>query len=160
MGTQLNQSWPRWVFASVSSHFNQHRQGLPMFIEGQHRNTRNMKDFIELRMDGPQFTEVNRGEWRIYFEVNILIQSTMDNENYHRIHTNVGIVAAAFTDIVMFKYGNQPGDDNSVWECAKILQDVGKRQHIDIFHFGQIDTQTKLVQSTVEGHYEGYAKGV
>ena len=155
----LNQHWPRWVFASISKHFSDNRQGLPLFIEGQQRDTRSLKDFIELRLDGPQFTEISRNYWRIYFEVNILVQSTMDDKNYHRIHQNVGIVAAAFTGIVLYKYGNGSSDDQKAWACANLIQDTAKRQHLDIFHFGQIDKQLQLMQATVEGHYETFVIG-
>jgi len=150
----INQNWPRWVFASISKHFDDNRKGLPLFIEGQHRDTRTLKDFIELRLDGPQFTEVSHKCWRIYFEVNILVQSTMDESNYHRIHQNVGIVAAAFSDIGLLRYGTGPGNDQEIWACARLIQDTRKRQHLDIFHFGQIDKKAPLMQATVEGHYE------
>jgi len=156
----INKNWPRWVFASVSKHFDDRRQGLPLFIEGQHRDTRSLKDFIELRMDGPQFTEINRNYYRLYFEVNILVQSTMDETSYHRIHQNVGIVAAAFSTIGLLAYGNGPDDNHEQWACAQLIQDTRKRQHLDIFHFGQIDKQLKLIQATVEGHYETYLTGV
>jgi hypothetical protein len=152
----INKHWPRWVFASISKHFDDHRQGLPMYIEGQHRDTRSLKDFIELRLDGPQFTEISKGYWRLYFEVNILAQSAMDEHNYHRIYTTVGIVAAAFSGIVMFKYGKGPDDDQKQFACAHLLMDTKKRQHLDIFHFGLIDKQLKLEQATVEGHYETF----
>jgi hypothetical protein len=154
MGTQVNPSWARWCFASVSEHFTKNVQTLPLFIEGQQRDTRGEKDFLELRMDGPQFTELSKGYWRIYGEVNILVSSVMDVTNYHRIHQSVGIVAAAFTDIVIFKYGNYPGDDNTVFGCWKLIQDKAKRQRVDIFHFGRVDVKSQIVQATVEGHYE------
>lgn len=149
----INSNWPRWVFASVSKHF-QVSTGLPVFIEGQHRDTRKEKDFIEVRMDGPQFTEVSKGYWKIYGEVNILVTSAMDTNNYHRIHQSVGLVAAAFTMIHLFKYGTGVDDDQSHWGCWNLLQDTGKRQRIDIFHFGKVDVKSEIVQASVEGHYE------
>ena len=155
----INKNWPRWLFASVSKHFSDRRSGLIMYIEGQHRDTRSLKDFIELRMDGPQFTEISHNYWKVYVEINMLVQSAMDNNNYHRIHTNVGIVAAAFSDIVLYKYGNGPDDDQSQWGCLSLIQDSDKRQRLDIFHFGQIDRQTKLLQATVEGHYDTHITG-
>jgi len=155
MSTQIDDNWPRWIFASVSQHFYNRKQSISeMYIEGQHRDTRTLKDFIELRMDGPQFTEISKGMWRIYGEVNILVTAVMDDENYHRIHQNVGIVAAAFTDIELFKYGDGVEDDGSQWGCWKLIQDSRKRQRIDIFHFGIVDVKSKVVQATVEGHYE------
>jgi hypothetical protein len=110
-------------------------------------------------MDGPQFTEVSKDYWRIYGEVNILVTSAMDNENYHRIHESVGIVAAAFTQIHLFKYGaNNPPDDQSHWGCWNLLQDSRKRQRVDIFHFGKVDVKSEVIQASVEGHYETFIK--
>lgn len=156
----LNQNWNRWIFASISKHFDDRRQGLKLFIEGQSRDTSKVKDFIELRVDGPQFTEVSAGYWIIRVEVNILIQSTMDDTNYHRLHSDVGIVAAAMSDIVVFRYGNGPDDDQSVMGCLKVRQDLGDRQHIDVFQLGQIAPDIRLEQATVEGHYEMEYTGV
>ena len=156
MTTQIQQSVPRWFFASTSDHFNKQKQTLPLFIEGQIRNTRGVKDFIELRMDGPQFTEVSKGYVRIYGEINILVSSVMDDKDYHRIHENVGIVASMFTDIVIFRYGNRTGDDQTVYGCWKLIQNLAKRQRVEIFHFGKVDAKNNIVQASVEGHYEMY----
>jgi len=153
-----NPNWPRWCFASVSKHFDDRRQGLYMFIEGQKRDTRDLKDFIELRMDGPQITEISKDYWRIYGEVNILVTSAMDNNNYHRIHQNVGIVAAAFTTIRLFKFGTGVDDDQSQWACWYLLQNTEKRHRLDIFHFGKVDVKSEVVQASVEGHYECLVK--
>jgi len=147
------------VFASICKHFDGKRQGIPLYIEGQTRNTRNQEDFLELRVDGPQFTELSHNEWKIYIEVNILVQSVMDDKNYHRIHQNVGIVAAAFSDIEVFKYGKLPGDNQELWTCIQLVQNERSRQQINIFHFGQVDKQTRLMQAAVEGHYQTFLKG-
>ena len=154
----MNENWPRWIFASVSKHFYDRRQGLDFFIEGQHRATRGEKDFLELRMDGPQITEISKNCYTLYGEVNILITSIMDNTNYHRIHTHAGIVAAAFTMIPLIKYGTGTDDDGTQWGCWNLIQNPFKRQRVDIFHFGQVDVRSEVVQATVEGHYKTIIK--
>lgn len=155
----INANWSRWVFASVSKHFDDNRGSLYLYIEGQYRHTRKDKDFIELRMDGPQFLEVSKDYWRIYGEVNIVVTSIMDDTSYHRIHQNVGAVAAMFTTIRLFKYGaNNPPDDQSQWACWNLLQDPRKHHRIDIFHFGRVDVKSEVVQASVEGHYETFIK--
>ena len=153
-----NPNWPRWIFATVSRHFAAAAAtaGLPLFIEGQHRNTRKLKDFFELRMDGPTLREVSKGCWVLRIEINILVQSTMDDSNYHRIHQNVGIAIAAFEKAIsVFKLGkNTPTpDDQSFLGCLTLLQNAETRDFIEINHFGQIDIKTKLIQASVEGHY-------
>lgn len=150
----MTQHWPRWIFASISKHFDDRKQGLPLFIEGQNRNTRDTKDFFELRVDGPRLTELTKGSWHIYIEVNILVQSAMDDLDYHRIHRNVGIAVEAMTNLLIFKYGSKVEDDQSFLGCLKLIQDTRSRERIQVFNFGQIDVDTRLMQSAVEGHYE------
>jgi hypothetical protein len=145
---------PRWLFASVANHFDENRQGLSMFVEGQHRATRTLKDFIELRFDGPYLTELSKGYWKVYVEINVLVQSAMDDENFHRIHTNVGKVAVAFSDIGVYKYGTGPDDDQSLLGCLKLVADARGKERIQISHFGKIAPHTEVLQATVEGHYE------
>lgn len=153
-----NPNWPRWIFATVSKHFTDAAAvaNLPMFIEGQHRNTRKLKDFFELRMDGPTLREVSKGCWVLRIEVNILVQSTMNDSNYHRIHQNVGILSAAFVkSIAVFKLGKDDPDpdDQTFLGCLNLLQNRESQDFLEINHFGQIEVNTKLVQASVEGHY-------
>lgn len=152
-----NPNWPRWIFATVSKHFQDASTaaGIPLFIEGQHRATRKLKDFFEMRTDGPTLREVSKGCWVLRLEINIIVQSTMDDTNYHRIHQNVGIVAQAFDRAIsVFKFGNNPQDDGSFVGCLELIQNRESRDFIEINHFGQIDKQTKLMQASVEGHYK------
>ena len=151
----LNQNLPRWIIASVSKHFDDRRQGIPMFIEGQIRDTRTEKDFIELRIDGPYYTEVSKGFWNVYIEINVLIQAAQDQADYHRIYRSAGIVAAAFEHAIsIFKFGDGVGDDDSLIGCMHLLGDKEKRERIQISHFGQVEPETGIFQSTVEAHYE------
>ena len=149
----LNQNWARWIFASITKHFNDNRQGLVLHIEGTHRDTNTETDLCELRIDGPWFNEVSKDYWIIRLEVNILVQVTMNDSNFHKIHTNVGIMASAFTDIEVKKYG----DDDSLLFCLQLEQKPRNRSNdaIIISHFGQLDPNIKIQQATIEGHYEG-----
>jgi len=149
-------NWPRWIFASVSKHFSDALpSGITLFIEGQHRATRTEKDFFELRIDGPTLREISKGCWLFRIEVNILVQSAMDDGNYHRIHQGVGDVAATFTNgIPVYRKGSGPLDDQSFVGCLQLLESGEHRDFLEINHFGQIDVKTKIMQATVEGHYK------
>lgn len=147
-----NPHWPRWTFASVSKHFDDRRQGLPLYIEGQHRNTREETDYLELRMDGPTLREVSKGCWKLRIEINILVSSAYDEEDYHRIHRNAGIVQAAFENAIdVYRFGTGVDDDQTYVGCYKLLED--RRDALELNHFGRIDIDTPIVQATVEGHY-------
>jgi hypothetical protein len=150
----MNKNWPRWIFASISKHFNDRRDGLPLFIEGQKRNTHELASFLELRVDGPHLTEVSKGDWLIEVEINILVQTAMNETNYHVHHTNCGIAQAAFTTIEVYRYGTGPDDDQSFFCCMQLLQDRRGRDRIELNQLGQIDKDVPLMHATVEGHYK------
>ena len=148
------QYWPRWIAASINKHFDARKGSLPLFVEGMHRETRDEKDFLELRQDGPYLTELSKGVWRVYMEVNILIQSAMDDSNMYRIYQDVGIVVQACTDIPIYKYGSDPLiDDGSLLGCLKVVADHRGKERIQVNHFGKINPSVPLIQATVEVHY-------
>lgn len=151
----MRQHWPRWFFASVSKHFDALRQGLPMYVEGTDRDTATLRDFIEFRMDGPRIRE-RGGVTRVDVIVNILVQSTMDSRDDHRILKSEGIVLAAFTPTInVFRYGDGSDDDQSLLLCLKERDDIDVR----INRFGIVDETVRKMQSTIEGHYRAYITG-
>lgn len=151
-----NPNWPRWIFASTSKHFNDRRGDVSFYIEGQERNVPAAVDLFEFRMDGPYETELNKNYWKLFIEVSLLIQSTKDDKDYHRVHRLAGQIASAFTSIPVYKYGDGVDDDQSLLGCLNLVQSIGKRERIQINHFGQIDPSTPIIQSSVEGHYDMY----
>jgi hypothetical protein len=149
----MNTNWSRWIFASICKHFDAHKDSLTMFIEHQLRDTRLIKDFIELRMDGPRFLQASKDYWEITVEINVLIQSTLDDKDYHRIERSIGIVVNAFTNIYVLRLGNGVSDDQSLLGCLKLIQNAGKREYLQVYRLGQVDKTNKIVQAVVEGHY-------
>ena len=149
----MNINWSRWTFASICKHFNDHKQSLVMFIENQLRNTRTLKDFIELRIDGPRFVEMSKDYWEVFVEVNVLIQSTLDDKDYHRIERDIGIVVAAFTGIYVYRLGDGPEDNQSLLGCLHLVQEKSNREYLQVYRLGQIDKTNQIVQAVVEGHY-------
>jgi hypothetical protein len=148
------QNLPRWIFSSVSEHFNDRKQGLHLYIEGFHRATRTEKDFIELRVDGPYLTELSKGYWKVYSEINVLVQSAMDDEDYHRVWKDIGIVAVAFSNIPVYKFGDGPDDDNSLLGCMNLINNARDKEKVQVSYFGKIAPSAEVHQATVEGHYE------
>jgi hypothetical protein len=150
----INENWARWILASVSTYFDANRGGLPMFIEGQERDTKDEKSLIELRIDGPWYTERTKGDWRVYVEINVLVQTTMLVRDFHNHHRNMGIVAAAYGDIQIFRCGDGPDDDDSLLGCLKLMQNDRKRERVVTSNFGQIEPHIRVQQATLEGHFE------
>jgi hypothetical protein len=154
----MNQHWARWIFASVCKHFDAKRGTIPMFVEGQQRVTRSLQDFIELRLDGPDFNEASKDYWSAYVEINVMIQSSMVDTDFHRIHRTVGVVSAAFTSAIpIYKYGTAPLIDTGAQiGCLSLVDDKYNKERIKVRHFGQVNPDTQLMQASVEGHYEMY----
>ena len=156
----MNKNWARWIFASVTDHFVTNLSSVGgvdeknIFVEGQPRNIDRDEQFYEIRVDGPVLTEVSHGCFRVDAEVNVLVQTTLDDRNYHAHHTAIGLVTQAFTDIVIYRYGNGLDDDDTVLGCFILQQDARRRQSVKVNQLGQLDPNTKLEQASIEAVYK------
>lgn len=144
----------RWVFASISKHFDDRKGNNKLHIEGMQRDTRTTQAFLELRVDGPQYTEVNKGLWKVYVEINILCQCNKDLKNFHKMRQLSGEAVAMFENcIIIYKYGDSTVDDQSVIGAMKRLDNEASRNNLQVSHFGQVDPVNQLEQATIEAHY-------
>jgi hypothetical protein len=152
----MNENWPRWIFASVTKHFDGNLNAYEIFYEGQKRSAENFQtDLIEVRMDGPYYLQLSKTEYNAKIEINLLAQAAIDEKDFHKIHRMVGVVATGFAPgIQVFKYGNGVVDDDSLIGCLDLIQDRQNREFLVINHFGQLDPEKQIMQATVEGHYE------
>jgi len=150
----VDKNWPRWIFASITKHF----AGiitLDVFLEGMDRQTKDLESFAEIRIDGPRTNELSADYWRLYVEINVLIQTIMDDSSLHSHWDNIGNVNMAFTQgICVHKYGDGDDDDDSSLGCLMLVTDRYDRENIITSNFGQIDKSVTLQQATVEAHYE------
>jgi hypothetical protein len=143
-----------------------------LFIEGMDRDsagqtsldggkvisTADLTDFAEFRMDGPQIQEQTKNYFEINVSVNILAKATMDND-IHKIYRHLGIIEAAFTNIIpVFKCGNGPEDNPDELLGCLVLQ-TNNAERVRTNNFGQIREDLKVIQVTVEGHYKMFLKG-
>lgn len=141
-----NQNWPRWIFASFAKHFDSKKQTVNLYIEHTDRDTAQLVDFAEFRLDGPRMTEWTAGQWKLEVTVNVLIQSTMDDRDAYKLFKTIGIMCAAFTNsISVFKYG----DDSAFLTCFQQNQN----EPVRINNFGIIDEVTRKQQATIECRY-------
>lgn len=153
---QLLENLPRWLVASTHSHFETKipQDKLKLFPEmySKSEDERRIRDFAEFRFDGPNIRPKSPKRLDAYFEINLLIQSTMRDDNFHVPQVDIGLVLPAFTTIPIYKYGKGPLDDQSLIGCAKITQQ-GRQTEVFVAQFGEIDPQLKLFQATVEAAY-------
>lgn len=144
----------RWIFASVSKHFDDHRGTTPLFVEGMLRQTNKLAEFMELRIDGPYYTEISKGLWKVYIEINILIQAAMNQQNFHRMRQLTGNVMAIFEPCIpVYKYGTESYDDSSLVGGLQRMDEEAGRNNMQVSQFGQVDPVNQLEQASVEAHY-------
>jgi hypothetical protein len=136
---------PRWIYASMTQHFDDNRSTLKLVLE---ENPRPDNSF-EIRMDGPDFIQLSGDYYNVDVDINVLVQTLRTDQDFHAIHRNVGIIVEAFTNTInIYKYGLETGDDDTSWACAT------RQSKVLVTHFGQVDKETHLYQATVEAIYQ------
>jgi len=149
----LNANWVRWLVASLNKHFDAAKGAYPLYIEGSERDTDHLRDFGELRFDGPFIRNPCKGLYYLDIEVNVLVQSQMDPTNLYAGVVAVGVFSAAFAHIIkVYKFGTGEDDDDTLLGCLR-LRDDRTHNTIDISQFGIIRQDVRLTQYTIEGHY-------
>ena len=148
----VNPEWDRWIKASIDKYFLDTFDGvLVVHIEGLRKNVADKSEYIELRVDGPLYTEMSKDDYSIYIEINILVHCAMGKGDYHRIREMTGLVAAAMSQTIpLFKYGG----DGSAFGCISPVQSKRNRERVMVSHFGEIKPSSGEQQATVEAHYE------
>jgi len=149
---------PRWIMASCRHFFHDRRSNFPMYFE--HAGTKDLRtdsggkivDYFEFRLDGPFMQQQSKKETEYQIEINILCISNTRPKFTDQIEVMVGIAAASFELVVpVFRYGDQPQDDQSYVGCLRLSQD--KNEQVRVSRFGQANPDTQVIQASVEGHY-------
>lgn len=144
--------WVRWIYASINKHFSTTKGPLPMYLEGDERTLQDEAEFYELRIDGPFILQPQKDEYIVDMQINVLIQTHMDDRRLYNIQEAIGQVSKAFTNaICVFKYGDYIFDDQTLLGALKLRTKMS--EGVDINYFGIIKEDTRLTQATVEGHY-------
>lgn len=148
----INRNWPRWIYASVAKYFTDFcaTNNLQLYIESAPIDKKSVQDWIELRIDGPNFSGRSAGEWGVTIEINIVISSAKDQVNGYRIFQNQGIVLEALTTAIpIVKLGVGVDDDQSVITCLQLKTE--SKEKLKNSNFGQIDPTTQLMQCMIDG---------
>lgn len=144
--------WIRWIYSSINKHFIDAKGSLPMYLEGDERTLQDEAEFYELRIDGPFILQTQKDYYFIDVEVNVLIQTHMDDRRLYNVQEAMGQIVKAFTNaICVFKYGDYIFDDQTLLGTLKLKTDLNER--VETNYFGIIKEDTRLTQATVEGHY-------
>jgi hypothetical protein len=146
----LNSNWARWITASLTKHFVDRLNPLKVMLAGEERDEANpSQDFVELRIDGPDITEMSRNYYFFNIAINLLIQSKRTPNDLYKIHRDSGLGMAAFeNNLSIYKYGDGPDDDQSSLGCMILQSGVLVQQ------LGQIAPNANILQAMVSGDYQ------
>jgi len=154
-----NPNWARWVFASVATYLKgvADSQQLAALVEGlDERTTEFMQatDRCEIRITGPFTRELSRNYFRLEVVANVLFLSRYEeSKNQYAVVKTIGVFQEAMDGaIAVYKYGNEPGDDETAL-IGCLSPANGRNDRVRVLHFGQIDPTTKLKQSMVDARY-------
>jgi len=149
----MNENWTRWIFASMTKYISEHLTTASV-IEGQIKSALlDESDHIEIRLDGPIYSNPSKGSWEAYVEINLLIQSVINETDLHNLERIIGECTIALATIIpIYKYGNGVEDDGSLLGCMKLFSNR-KGEDVIVSRFGQLRSSIKLIQAMVECHY-------
>lgn len=157
-----NPHWARWIFASVATCLKALADAhqIPALIEGVDDRTpafMEATDRAEIRINGPYTQELSHGYYRLWVDLNVLLTSRYDGDqkNRHAFLVNAGLFQEAMDQpIHIYKFGNQPGDDDSRLGC--LVPRPGTRESVRVVHFGQSNATQRIKQSAVDARYVMY----
>jgi hypothetical protein len=151
-----NESWNKWIVASIVKHFKAvlDAASIDNFIEGMSNRDLTKSEYVEIRVDGPYADERSKNDFILRVEVNLLVQTIVNPaKNLYRHAELQGICMGAFITIPVYKLGNEVEDDKTQFGCLQLNTDE-PRDHVMAHNFGQVETDVKLQQASVEGHYK------
>lgn len=164
MATRPNPDWTRWIFASITEHFDANvmtPNSIPFITEGIHeRDTLFMgsEDRAEIRINGPFAREQSARYWRIWVDINTLVTSNFGNhtQDVYRLERNLGLIHEfADTSIEIRRYGSGVGDDGALLGCLR-PRSSKRDDSVRIIHFGQLNNTDRVKQGQVDGRYVMY----
>lgn len=147
----MNEYWNLWINSSLERHFKTKILKLPVYREGEEVDLN--KPRAELRIDGPQIEQLDSKTYKAYVEVNLILTIPKDGNAVYLCDMYNGHVAKAFeTCIPCYKIGHESFDGSNFANLVEAKGRLSRGTYIS--NFGQIDPNIRVLQSTIEGHYE------
>lgn len=143
----IDPSWDRWVRASINVFIETELRLLigtriPLYPEGSPTPKRDKnQDWVEIRLDGPRYYTLGNNEWRLTVEINLLVNSLINEANIYRHRDIAGKISKILSkDIPIKKYGT---DDTYSLGCLRV-------GNIDSHYYDRAGQDTPLKQVTID----------
>lgn len=149
MDVTLRDNWTRWTVAAFFKAAKEVEiSQYPVYFEGDEKTTRLERNFVEVRLDGPDFEEVSKDYYRLDVVLNLLVNSKLDPNDVYAISRVVGQYQRAFANnIQVYKVGTGVADDGSWFGCYQIQSKIEQNK------FGVVSKDSRVEQITLEASY-------
>lgn len=151
----MDKNLARWIFQSVAKHFQSVANGisLPYFVEGvDERTVEEMRvSHVELRLTGPNLKEISNGYFHVDTVINFLFTKNMDEvsaDAFDLIQWTGVFANVMLEPIPIYKKGTGAEDDGTLVGCLQVKD--GKNDAVRVYHFGQLDKDTRVRQSEID----------
>lgn len=144
----FSRDWPRWIRRAVNKHWETTlgTEQIALFIEGTNRKTSGLKEFVELRMDGPSVKYYAKDQFKIQYEVNSLIQCVIDKDLYATDRISGILLETCYLTSI-------PILDDSDVQVGCLQLEHTKLATLEGHDYGQIEPREKLKQASIEAVY-------
>jgi hypothetical protein len=154
--TPVDPNWTRWITTNIYKHFfTVLNDNLPVYLEGQNRQTEGKKTYAEIRLNGPTVDRLSPRTFKLYISINILVAFIKATEdNLYDFDSAIGLALSSIpTSFQIMKLGDRFEDDQTELGCLKQRPEVGKEM-IEVTRYGQADPTIRLQEATLEVSYE------
>lgn len=152
----MDENLARWIEISIAKHFEAIATGLslPYLVDGvDERDDEQWEDHVEQRITGPQYRDLG-SKYEVVIGINFLFTALMDmaGADSYRLNRWTGKFAEEMIEpIPVYKYGTDPGDDQSYIGCFMLKNT--KANGVNVYPFGQLDKDHRVRQSEVDAVY-------
>lgn len=146
-----NENWPRNITSSAMDYLDSNLDG-KIYIEGEDRDTNTVREYVELRVDGPWAVALPDDYWLLTFDVNVLCVVS-NKDNLYRMQDLTGKVAKLLATNISIT-------DSNLVELGCATLNTKRRRRLEINNFGATEINGSIMQSTVEAHHKITLKGV
>lgn len=137
-----------YTAASIREFVKQRNKSVPLFFEGDDRETSKLSEYFEVRFDGPyDLQEGTASETTLYIEVNILVCNKRTESKVFRHQEMVGIAQQMLNSCIELR------DLGFTDSTDQLIGQYQLKSTIQVSNFGKIDDNVDVFQSTVEAHY-------
>jgi hypothetical protein len=146
-----NTNWQRWCIASIrTALYTALHTDWYLYFENSGQKDDSKRVSIEVRIDGPFANQKAANEWRLRFEINLLVQVSNELPDKDMIHRACGACSSALVEtLIVSRLGNNPSVDTEA-----VLGCLQRKTGILVTYYGIVAPNMEVVQATVSADYE------